>query len=606
MDDGVCRNQHARMVEHEKRLDRFRTEEKAEAIEALKQEGNMTNDQAQARLARMKMHQKSEQEGGNQIRGIAAASANFQTTEQILEDILDYQSHSPLIRFFKKSLGIDWIDKMYQLEMLNRKEPGWVHPFPAIHKIVDSASFEKVFGLLMMLNGMTIGIEASLKEDDDDSKLVAKVTEISEHVFACGFILEITLRMADEGWVWLWNFLNACDLSLIIFTGVLPLWVLKPLGVENESVRVVQILRVVRLIRLVRMVRTVRLFRTFWRLIRGVLDSGRTLLWTYILMGSVLYIFALFAVQWIGKADALVDDPIAQEYFGDVVKAMLTLFQVTTLDNWAAVARPLIKKAPDDAARIFSVFIAVIMICTLVMLNLVTAVIVNTSFQRAAQDDELNARAKRESIDKEIQDLRNIFNEIDEDGNGTLSKGEYDRALLYNDQIKQKFEILQLNAGDQEEIWKLIDTGQDVFVDEFANTLRALQGDAKAKDSFAIVKRVQHLNVRLEKLTKTLAQYREFAELVRAECEVVHRKHGAALNEVVEFLQFAGYCLPPSPAPRPVKELTDLKMNLQRRVDELEARAAERMRSSFSPTLSDGFSETSPFSLDDGSVQELS
>eukprot|EP00927_Polykrikos_kofoidii_P002522 TRINITY_DN11009_c0_g4_i1.p1 TRINITY_DN11009_c0_g4~~TRINITY_DN11009_c0_g4_i1.p1 ORF type:complete len:594 (-),score=137.53 TRINITY_DN11009_c0_g4_i1:92-1873(-) len=575
-----------RMIAHEKKMSRFRTEEQEEVIETLRQEGNISDAEAQARLARMKMHKKDEENGKNQIQSIVAAGANLQTTEQMLEDMLDHQSKSPLVRFVKSSLGMDRIDREYYIERFKRRSLGWEHPFPRLHSLVQSAFFEQLFGALMIFNGIMIGVDASLNEDDDDSKLTMEALEILEHVFTGSFIIEISLRVADEGWIWLWNFLNICDIALIVFTGVVPLWILKPIGIEEQGMRVLQIFRVLRLVRLVRMVRTVPLFRTFWKLIRGVIDSGRTLLWTYILMGSVLYIFALFAVQWIGKADDLKDDPMAQEYFGDVAKAVLTLFQTTTLDDWAAVARPLMKKAPDDAARILLVFIAVIMVATLVMLNLVTAVIVNTSFQRAAQDDEMNARAKRDAMTAEIMELGNIFCEIDEDGNGTLSKEEYDRALQYNEDIKLKFEILQLNQGDQEEIWKLIDTGQDVLVDDFANTLRALQGDAKAKDSFTIVKKVQHLNVRLEKLSMTLAQYREFAEMVRVECEVVHRMLGAALQDVVEFVQYAGYCLPPSPAPRPAKELTDLKDRLQRKVDELEARSAARQRSGLSPSSS--------------------
>merc|ERR1719482_2571364 len=98
------------------------------------------------------------------------------------------------------------------------------------------------------------------------------------------------------------------------------------------------------------------------------------------------------------------------------------------------------------------------MIGTLVMLNLVTAVIVKNAFTRA----------------------------------------QYDEARRSNDRIIQKFQLLGINEEEREEIWNILDTGDgQINVDGFAEGLRLMQGGAKAKDSFTIVKYVQHINVRL-------------------------------------------------------------------------------------------------------------
>merc|ERR1719198_2595412 len=103
-----------------------------------------------------------------------------------------------------------------------------------------------------------------------------------------------------------------------------------------------QVLRALRLVKLVRMVRTYPLFRIFWSLLRGLMDSGRTLLWTYIMLFCVLYVFAIFAVFLIGKDEVYKDNDDlpysdrddmtmtkwADFYFGNVPKAFITLFQV--------------------------------------------------------------------------------------------------------------------------------------------------------------------------------------------------------------------------------------------------------------------------------------
>merc|ERR1719333_650085 len=124
--------------------------------------------------------------------------------------------------------------------------------------------------------------------------------------------------------------MNFADFTLIVMTGIVPMWIFGPLGIKSNAIRMLQVLRVLRLIKLVRMVRTVPMFRIFWTLIRGLLDSGRTLFWTYVMLFAVLYVFAIFGVYLIGKNEVYKDDPevydFVQEYFGDVAKTSFTLF----------------------------------------------------------------------------------------------------------------------------------------------------------------------------------------------------------------------------------------------------------------------------------------
>eukprot|EP00929_Paragymnodinium_shiwhaense_P120875 TRINITY_DN92942_c0_g1_i1.p1 TRINITY_DN92942_c0_g1~~TRINITY_DN92942_c0_g1_i1.p1 ORF type:complete len:652 (+),score=179.80 TRINITY_DN92942_c0_g1_i1:155-2110(+) len=567
-----------RMMEHEIKQARYANEETEDQIQILMREGQLTEEEAQARYARMMMHRKQEQEEkkGMVVKGIVAAGADIQTTEQMLEELLDKKSKFFIIRCVRRVTGFDRMERAVIRERERRKKPNFRHMCPAVLNLVHSTSFELFFGLVMLCNGLTIGISASERAKTDDPTFV----DLLEHVFTVLFVLEVVLRVMADGWIWIWGLTNLADFILIFGTGVVPLWILGPMGIENEAIRVIQVLRVLRLIRLVRTVRTVKEFRTFWKLIQGILDSGKLLFWMYVLLGAMLYVIGIFSVHWIGKVPALREDEFAQEHFGDVPKAVMTLFQTTTLDSWSSVARPLMKAAPRDAPRILLVFIVVIMIATLVMLNLVTAVIVKNAFTRAQQDDELNARAKREAMSKEIQDLRDIFFEIDEDCSGTLSKDEYDEALRTNDRIIQKFNILQISPDEREEIWHILDTGDgQIQVDAFAEGLRLMQGGARAKDSFTIVKYVHHTNTRLESLGRELEANRIYADEVRRECEIVHRQLGGALMDMMEFVELLGHCVPPGPAARGKKDIETIKEDLWNKMIELEEREEARPRS---------------------------
>jgi len=561
-----------RMMVNEAKSERFQHEEDEKVIAQMLEDGELTVEEAQKRIARGRMHQ-AEREGP-QIKGIVAAGADFQTTEQMLEDHLDTASKNACVRWFKKKTGIAAIERAVKMQEKKRKERGYKHKFPCVKRMVQSTYFELAIGAVMILNGATIGMQAGKTSEQaaEEERSGMSMMTMMEHMMTTVFCLEIVLRMMCDGaLLWIWNLQNGADTSLIILTGVVPLWILGPAKVKIDQIRNFQVLRVVRLVRLVRMVRTVKEFRTFWKLIQGLMDSSKTLLWMYILLGAVLYTFAIFAVYWIGKDPNLIDDEIAQVHFGDVPKAMLTLFQVMTLDGWSFITRPLMKQSPGNAPRICFLFIIVIMLTTLVLMNLVTAIIVNNAFARAEQDEEINVMIKREEVAGEIEELKLIFHEIDTDGSGLLSKEEYDEALESSDRVQLKFDVLQIGENERQEIWELIDTGSgEVSVDRFADTLRAIQGEAKAKESFTIVREVAKLNTHLEKLAGQMDRHRDFADEVRDECAAVHRQLGGTLLEMIEFVTLAGQCIPANPAPRSKKSLEDLTGKITKKVDHME------------------------------------
>merc|ERR1712188_328559 len=104
------------------------------------------------------------------------------------------------------------------------------------------------------------------------------------------------------------------------------------------------------------------------------------------------------------------------------------LFQIVTLDSWTAVARPLMKKS----AVVCPYFLCVIAVVTFVLMNLITAVIVEHAFNQAQEDEELVAHELKMQQEAEIAELCEIFKEIGLDGSGMLDRDEFDQAVQYN------------------------------------------------------------------------------------------------------------------------------------------------------------------------------
>merc|ERR1711972_692360 len=121
---------------------------------------------------------------------------------------------------------------------------------------------------------------------------------------------------------------NHLDVFLVSLS-ILVMWILEPAKIEFANMlRKLTVLRVMRLMRLAYKVRMRPEFKEMWALLKGLTESGETLFWTYVMIGCVLYFFAIVATSLIGKMEGFKDGGAAQasaECFSDVMTSMVTL-----------------------------------------------------------------------------------------------------------------------------------------------------------------------------------------------------------------------------------------------------------------------------------------
>uniref|UniRef100_A0A7S4VCJ7 EF-hand domain-containing protein n=1 Tax=Alexandrium monilatum TaxID=311494 RepID=A0A7S4VCJ7_9DINO len=311
-----------------------------------------------------------------------------------------------------------------------------------------------------------------------------------------------------------------------------------------------------RMIKLVRTVRMVPLFKILYKLVMGLFGSARLLLFTSIMMGTVLYVLAVIGVSLMGRSPGFRADPVAQEYFGGVPVALFTLLHVSTLDSWSFMVRVLEVKTQ----AVVPVCVATIMLVTLCLLNLITAVICNAAFERASKDEEVLVREKRKAVEGEIKDLRDMFQELDADGSGTLSKDEYMSASKTNWRVQQKFKLLGISPGEAEDLWDLLALGgEELEVETFANNMRMLQGDAKAKDSYSAMRYLQRTTQRVEKMAEGMKKLQRRLEGLQELALEVHRELGATMHQLVTMSEGIADCIPRLGSRRSIDDILDLR-----------------------------------------------
>ena len=181
------------------------------------------------------------------------------------------------------------------------------------------------------------------------------------------FVIEIIIRMISErslakffsdGW-------NIFDF-LIVTISLVP--------ISNvESVFVARLLRVIRVLRIITVVPA----------FRHILDS---LVKTIPRVGFIALLMFIFMYVWgaIGTMFFSVVDP---ENWGNIGLALITLVQVATYDDWAAIMGNVLEVYPY--AWIF--FVSFIIINAVILLNMVIGVIVDVMTGGTGIDDLINS-----------------------------------------------------------------------------------------------------------------------------------------------------------------------------------------------------------------------
>mmetsp|Transcript_50461 Transcript_50461/g.81830 ORF Transcript_50461/g.81830 Transcript_50461/m.81830 type:complete len:627 (-) Transcript_50461:254-2134(-) len=550
----------ARMEDRDASLMAQRDEESEERIADMLERGLIGEEEARKLRARRMMHEfegKNAKEG-NQFSQAAMAGAELVTTEQMIEEALQGPSVNPIVACLWKTFRLqrvaDWVEK----ERRRRSAKNFKHRFPLTTLLVQSRTFELLMFCIVAANALFLGFQISISK----TPLDLPAYSVIEETFTVLFVIEVILRLMGNGWVWIFDAGNAADVSLILITGVIPNWIVTPVfGVSSTEIRLGQVFRCVRMIRIIKSVRTIGIFRTLWSLISGVVDSGRILVWTLTIICVVLYMFSIFFVSVLVKGNETYSEVQEFEvmfYFRDVPTAMFTLFQVMTLDSWTSVSRPM---QGQDKPHIAIYFLVVVAVTSMVLTNLVIAVIVNNAFARALKDEELQAAMVREVMESEKKSLTDIFDLMDTDGTKLLSREEYAHALHDEDdpdrglKIKAKLRVSNLADDEIEDLWGFLEFPEEINLDEWCTTIRNLKGDCKAKHSFGVCMNMKKLDQRIQDATDTLASFKDETAYLHHESLQVQKELTSAIFEVRQFLIAVNRCIPQEPVPLKTKAL---------------------------------------------------
>ena len=249
-------------------------------------------------------------------------------------------------------------------------------------RVVEANAFEYFIIGVIIVNGVLLGMGTiqTINERFGDT------VHILNYVAVGIFIAEALLKMVasrpivggyfKDGW-------NVFDFLVIVFA-LIPF--------TGEFAQVARLARLLRVVRLITTVRDLRLIVA--ALVRSIPSVGHVMM----LMGIIMYIYSIIGYDLFHQHDP--------ENWGSLGKAVLTLFEIITLEGWIEVMGTAMELYP--LAWVY--FVSYVVIATFVVINLFIAIILNNldeekldrlrDFQRPVSRQELlsELRATRESL----------------------------------------------------------------------------------------------------------------------------------------------------------------------------------------------------------------
>lgn len=376
----------------------------------------------------------------------------------------------------------------------------WQHPLRYL--VVGSTHFERFIGFVIFMNvafmGFSIQLEIETVREGDDYE-ISMPMEIIELLFAAIYAIELAMRISVYRMDFFFNrsdkYWNVFDLILVLQSILDQLNrvtnILNSTGGNMSFLRAMRFMKMVKTLQMVRLMRSMREIRM---IIISIMGSVRSMLWSLVLLAAVLYMFSLIFVQ--GASATLSQDvDISKyesydatedlhnditEYWGSLGKAMTTLFMASNGGfDWTESLRPL-WVAGFPLPQIFLMYISFF---NFVILNIITAVFVETTIAIGNKDFQNSIQNELEKKEEYEDSLRLLFDEMDSSGDGEVSLQEFLQEVQ-NPKLLAFFASLEIEIADATHFFAMLsDQGRKkVTLSNFVTGCIRMRGGALAVD----------------------------------------------------------------------------------------------------------------------------
>eukprot|EP00434_Breviolum_minutum_P032125 symbB.v1.2.028412.t1/scaffold2968.1/size66330/2 len=410
-----------------------------------------------------------------------------------------------------------------------------------------------IYGIMFVIlfNLVSLGIEVDIaaKVGQND---VPKYFDYMNLIVVIIFLMELAVNVTANGLYkflcggdWLWNFFDVVIVALSALETGISFTASSGTGTSQVSPSHLRFMRPIRLARALRGVRVMRLFRyvgALRTLLLSIMSSIASLFWTIVLLVLLFYSFGVLLTQLV--SDYCRDRAIAAtldlnaapdcsdlaygRYWTSVGEAMLTLFMsISGGIDWDDALVPLQTVSPIAVTAM----LLYIVITVFTVVNVVTGVFCNTAIESAAADKDIAVMKQMRKHAAQVQVLRNVFREIDEKSNKSISMEDLQEAMLAH-KLSSFFESMGIATQDVMTLFQIIDSdgSGSIDVDEFVTGCMRLHGPAKSLDVAKMGFENEITKVAIKDVEETLQVMKEqLSTLLKTQKGPTQTNHGFAV-----------------------------------------------------------------------------
>ncbi|MGC5016370.1 ion transporter [Streptosporangium sp. DT93] len=219
---------------------------------------------------------------------------------------------------------------------------------------LETPGFQRFIVAVIVINAATLGLETSAGA----VRRYGTALTVVDHLALYVFVAELGCKLYAYGPRFFRNPWNLFD-TAIVTVSLLP---------TAGGLSVLRALRILRALRLISVVPSLR------RVVTALLTAMPGMTSIVLLLALVLYVAAVMGTKLYHVT--------APAYFGDLPTSLFTLFQMMTGDAWSDITRQVMNTHPW--AWVF--FVAFMLVCTFVVLNLFIAVVVSAMEEEHAEE----------------------------------------------------------------------------------------------------------------------------------------------------------------------------------------------------------------------------
>mmetsp|Transcript_57805 Transcript_57805/g.137636 ORF Transcript_57805/g.137636 Transcript_57805/m.137636 type:complete len:648 (-) Transcript_57805:108-2051(-) len=370
------------------------------------------------------------------------------------------------------------------------------------HMLLSWVWFDFCVGLVILCNSVTIGVESihKTKAEAGEAAVMPLYIGIFDNIFLAVYALELSLRIFAYGLKAFQNSWVRFD-ALLVGSGVFEILLSAFLSGAGQLEQLM-LVRMLRLTRLARMVRFFSQFRVLWALVSGLMHSVNTLVWTFVLIISLLYIFAVLSIDLMPKEEGASDayNEAAANFNSGLGLAMLTLLQFLSFDSIGVIYMPIVVEKP----HLVFFFIIVILLVSICLMNLVIAVMVEMNIEASRADRDIQKLLDDGRKKKMMPKLKELFQDLDGDGSGDV---ELEEIINAPEEAKQYLQDVAKGL-DLEELYKMLDYDGSgtINADEFCEGLIKASTSDKPLELLRLVSASSDILVQLRDAKRLLEE----------------------------------------------------------------------------------------------------